>query len=352
MVRPRLRDLGISIGRFETGPYNAITDIAGVSVGHTTLISDTPRIARTGVTVILPRQTDVGRDHCFAGFHSFNGNGEMTGTHWLKESGLLISPIALTSTHYVGIAHQALVEYSSVHGLANMWSLPVVAETYDGFMNDAGAFHLTREDVFAALNSASSGAVAEGNVGGGTGMVCHDFKGGIGTSSRVVQGLQSSHTVGVLVQANYGNRDLLRIDGVHVGKGIPHSLTPLPDWKSPQGAPTSSIIIVIATDAPLLPLQCTRLAQRATVGLSRVGGVGSNGSGDIFIAFSTHNHVYNGAEALQHADWLPHPQLNGLFEAVAEATEEAILNALCAAETMTGFKGRTVHGLPHDIVNH
>ena len=348
MTRPRLRDLGINIGSFPPGPHNAITDVPGVAVGHTTLIHDAPRIARTGVTVILPRATDVGRDHCFAGFHSFNGNGEMTGTHWLKESGLLVSPIALTSTHYVGIAHQALVEYSSQHGFANTWSLPVVAETYDGFLNDADAMHLKPAHVLQAIKSASAGAVAEGNVGGGTGMVCHEFKGGIGTSSRIVKTDNGPFTVGVLVQANYGLRRHLRVDGVPVGARIPHTDVPVPNWKASPITPTSSIIIVIATDAPLLPGQCDRLAQRATVGLSRVGGVGFNGSGDLFLAFSTANPVPNGETEILNARWLPHAHMNPLFEGVAEATEEAILNALCAAETMTGHKGRVAHALPTD----
>ena len=222
MTRPRLRDLGISIGSFPPGPHNAITDVPGVSVGHTTVIHDAPRIARTGVTVILPRETDVGRDHCFAGFHSFNGNGEMTGTHWLKESGLLVSPIALTSTHYVGIAHQALVEYSSQHGFANTWSLPVVAETYDGFLNDADAMHLKPAHVLQAIKSASAGAVAEGNVGGGTGMVCHEFKGGIGTSSRVVQTDNGPFTVGVVIA---GLVPLSPVNRISVSRPKPNSST-------------------------------------------------------------------------------------------------------------------------------
>ena len=276
----------------------------------------------------------------------------MTGIHWLKESGFLISPIALTNTHSVGVAHQALVEYSSKHGFADMWSLPVVAETYDGYLNDADAFHLTREHVFDAIHNARSGTVSEGNVGGGTGMICHDFKGGIGTSSRLVEIEGSPYSVGVLVQSNYGNRNSLRVDGVPFGRMITPEHTPVPHLKLPTQpeAVSSSIIVIVATDAPLLPLQCTRLAQRATVGLSRVGGTGNNGSGDLFLAFSTHNHVVNGARSVQSAAWLPQPHLSRLFEAVAEATEESILNALCAAETMTGFKGRIVYELPQEAL--
>ncbi len=348
MTRPRLRELGIGIGRFAPGPNNAITDVPGIQVGHTTLIFDEPRIARTGVTVIVPRDGEIGLDHCFAGFHSFNGNGEMTGIHWVNESGLLVSPIALTSTHCVGVAHQALVKHSLSHGFANTWVLPVVAETFDDFLNDATAFHLTEAHVFDALRSASGGPVAEGNVGGGTGMVCHEFKGGIGTSSRVIATPNGPFTVAALVQANYGTRELLRVDGVPVGARISAEHTPLPNWRAQAAAPTSSIIVIIATDAPLLPVQCKRLAQRATVGLARVGGVGNNGSGDLFLAFSTGNHIPNGATDMMPASWLPHAQLNGLFEGVAEATEEAILNALCAAETMTGAEGRKAYALPTD----
>lgn len=353
-ARARLRDLGITIGRHPTGPHNAITDVPGVKVGHTTLIYDQPRIARTGVTAIIPRD-DIGRDHCFAGFHSFNGNGEMTGVHWINESGLLSTPIAITATHYVGVAHRALVEYSTGHGFAHTWSLPVVAETYDGFLNDAEYFHLTTEHVFAALKSASSGPVAEGCVGGGTGMICHEFKGGIGTASRVITLKSGAFTLGVLVQTNYGSRELFRVDGVPVGQRISHNDAPLPSWDddghSANAAPNvatggSSIIVIIATDAPLLPGQCKRLAQRATVGLARVGGVGHNGSGDLFLAFSTGNHLPSRPETVQQVGLLPQHQLNDLFDGVAEATEEAILNALCAAETTTGLYGRTVHALP------
>ena len=349
--RARLRELGIVIGRHPTGRHNAITDVPGVKVGHTTLVYDEPRIARTGVTAIIPRN-DIGRDHCFAGFHSFNGNGEMTGVHWINESGLLTTPIAITATHYVGVAHRALVEYSAGHGFANTFSLPVVAETYDGFLNDADYFHLTPPHVIAALESASDGPVAEGCVGGGTGMICHEFKGGIGTASRQVALKSGTFTVGVLVQANYGDRDLFRVDGVPVGRLLSRDLAPLPLWDddltpAPNlGTSGSSIIVIIATDAPLLPLQCRRLAQRATVGIARVGGVGHNGSGDLFLAFSTANHMPNRPETVQQVSTLPQHHLNDLFDGVAEATEEAILNALCAAQTTTGIYGRTVHALP------
>ena len=345
-MRPRLRDLGITVGQFPTGEFNAITDVPGVKVGHTTLSCDEPRVARTGVTMILPRE-DIWHNHVFAGYHNFNGCGEMTGIPWLQEFGLLMAPIGLTNTHQVGVVRDALVEYAVQQGYTTTSLLPVAAETYDGWLNDINAFHVTKEHVLAALDAAQSGPVPEGNVGGGTGMICHGFKGGIGTSSRVVEGENGRYTIGALVQANYGSRAQLRIDGAPVGKLIPDEHTPTPAHAAPD--PASSIIIVVGTDAPLLPIQCNRLAQRATVGLARVGGTGHNGSGDIFLAFATGNalptseHIVVGGLNMVH-----HSQMNALFDATAEAVEEAILNALCTAETMVGFQGRTVHALPTD----
>jgi len=347
MTRARLRDLGITIGRLPTGPYNAITDVSGVLVGHTTIIRDEPRIARTGVTVIVPREGNIWHDNAFAGFHSFNGCGEMTGVHWLKESGLLCSPVAITCTHQVGTAHQALMKYGHKWDKNMVGALPVVAETWDGWLNDAYAFHITEEDVFKAMESALGGVPAEGCVGGGTGMICHDFKGGIGTSSRIVETKSGAFTVGALVQANHGGRDLFRIDGVPVGREIPASHTPLAWDDVPE---TSSIIVVAATDAPLIPTQCDRLAQRATLGLARTGGIGSNGSGDIFLAFATGNHFAGHNESLHEIKMMPHHHMTPLFEAVAEAVEEAILNVLTAAETTKGFKGRTAQAMPLDEV--
>ena len=352
--RPRLRDYGITIGTYPTGPNNAITDVAGVAVGHTTLIYDQPRVARTGVTVILPRPlVPAGsellyRSLCYAGYHPFNGNGEMTGVHWLAESGLLGGPVAITNTHQVGVVRDALVEHEITNYSETDWCLPVVAETFDGWLNDIAAFHLKKEDVFAAINAASSGVVAEGNVGGGTGMICHGFKGGIGTSSRLVETAGSQYTVAALVQANYGGIEQLRIDGVSVKKLLGDT------WDVGRPAkPTgmsSSIIVVIATDAPLLADQCKRLAQRATVGLARVGGTGNNGSGDIFLAFATGNHIPHGASAPINVQTLPASQMSELMNATADAVQESILNALCAAETMTGFEGRTVYALPIENV--
>ena len=343
MTRSRLRDLGITIGTYPTGPYNAITDVPGVWVGHKTLIYDEPRLARTGVTVIVPREGAIWKDHAFAGFHSFNGCGEMTGLPFIEEFGVLSSPIAITNTNQVGLAHQAIVAYGAGQHYGFAFKLPVAAETYDGWLNDIDAFHLTEAHVREALDSAAGGPVAEGNVGGGTGMICHDFKGGIGTSSRVVDDESGRYTVGALVQANHGDRALLRVDGVPVGREIGPDHTPLPWHEPPKGG---SIIVVMAMDAPLLPDQCKRLARRATVGLARVGSVGHNTSGDIFLAFATGNHVPAGARAPFDIKVLPH--LNPFFEAVAEVVEESILNALTAAETMTGFNGHTAHALPLD----
>jgi D-aminopeptidase len=345
MTRARLRDLGITIGTMPTGPYNAITDVPGVWVGHCTLIYDEPRVARTGVTVIVPREGTIWEDNAFAGFHSFNGCGEMTGLAFVEEFGLLTSPIAITNTNQVGLAHQAIVEYGANKHGGFAFKLPVVAETYDGWLNDIDAFHLKAEHVRQALDSARSGPVTEGNVGGGTGMICHDFKGGIGTSSRVIEAPSGKYTVGVLVQTNYGDRSLLRVDGVPVGREIGPEHTPEPGSEPPVAG---SIIIIVATDAPLLPVQCKRLARRATVGLARVGGVGHNSSGDIFLAFATGNHLPARAGVALELKMLPHQHLDAFFDAVAEAVEEAILNALTAAETMTGFKGHTAYALPLD----
>ncbi|MBX3011688.1 MAG: P1 family peptidase [Caldilineaceae bacterium] len=347
MPRQRLRDLGIKIGEFPTGQYNAITDVSDIWVGHTTCIADEPRVARTGVTVIVPRQGEVYHDQCYGAYYSFNGNGEMTGIHWLEEGGLIGAPLAITNTHQVGLVRDALVDYEIQKNPENQWLLPIVAETYDGWLNDINAFHLTKADVLAALHSAQSGPVAEGNVGGGTGMICHQFKGGIGTASRLVATQSGNFTVGTLVQANYGARRHLRVNGAPVGQLINTDQVPPP---RPVHKADGSIIVIVATDAPLLPHQCKRLAQRATVGLARVGGTGYNGSGDIFLAFATGNHVPLTGNAPVAIHMLPNQQMDPLFDATAEAVEEAILNALCMAETMVGQQGRTAHALPLDLL--
>ena len=342
MARPRLRDLGIITGQLEPGPLNAITDVEGVKVGHSTLISDSPRVVRTGVTAIWPRSS-IWRDWCFAGFHSFNGNGEMTGVVWLAEQGLLAAPLCITNTMSVGVVRDAICAYAVEQGVDQPFHLPVTAETWDGWLSDAESFPVTQTMAFEALSGAKEGPVAEGCVGGGTGMICHEFKGGIGTASRRVKTAGTPYMVGALVQSNYGRRHLFRVNGVPVGLELNPEVVPTSRFPEPK----SSIIVILATDAPLIPIQCQRLARRATTGLAWVGGVGSNSSGDIFLAFSTGNTVHPD-ESVSQVRTLAPDAMTPLFEAAAEATEEAILNSMIAAETMTGFKGRTVHALPHD----
>ncbi len=356
-VRARVRELGIVIGSLPPGPLNAITDVAGVRVGYTTLIRGEGALVvgqgpvRTGVTVILPRPGAAGAaaDPLFAGYHVLNGNGEMTGLAWIEESGLLSSNVALTNTHSVGVVRDALIAHEVALGHTGTrqdWSLPVVAETFDGFLNDVNGMHVRPEHVFAAIESARDGPVAEGCVGGGTGMICHGFKGGTGTASRRLPPAEGGWTVGVLVQANYGVRRLFRLDGVPVGQVIGPAEVPEP-WSPPSD--TGSIIVIAATDAPLLPAGCRRLAQRATIGLARMGGVGANSSGDLFLAFSTANQGLGPAAGDVRpltVRTLPNSAMTVLFEAVAEAVEEAIANALCMAVTTTGVDGHTAHALP------
>jgi D-aminopeptidase len=334
-----------------TGEFNAITDVAGVKVGYSTLIRDTPRIVRTGVTAVWPRGPEIWTDYVFAGTFSFNGNGEMTGLPWLAEQGTLGAPIGITNTYQVGLVRDAICALAVRDGASQLFHLPVVAETYDGWLSDIASFALKEEHALAAFDAAvGAGPIAEGNVGGGTGMICHEFKGGTGTASRVVSEDGVSYTVGALVQANYGLRELLRVDGVPVGREIGPEIVPAHrSGRHPAGpkADASSIIVVLATDAPLLPIQCQRLARRATTGLAWAGGIGDNGSGDIFIAFSTANHIGQN-ERIANVRMLAPDAMTKLFRAAAEATEEAILNALCMAETMTGRDGRVVHALPLD----
>jgi D-aminopeptidase len=364
----RLRELGLGVGSGTPGPENAITDVAGVMVGHTTLISgDGPLDSgrgpvRTGVTVIRPAPGYVRESPLCAGVHTLNGNGELTGTAWISESGLLTTPIALTNTHSVGVVRDALAAIDSADGRARTggralyWSMPVVGETYDGVLSDIEGAHVRADHVAAAYQAAASGPVAEGSVGGGTGMICHEFKGGIGTASRVLAESAGGWRVGVLVQANHGARPDLRVDGVPVGRFLPSSVVPVPGDYAPGGRlepGTGSIIVVIATDAPVLGDQCRRLAQRAAIGIGRAGGGTSDSSGDIFVAFSTARqpvpaeYFLSGTQlpAVIELRALPHDRLSPLFAAVAEATEEAILNALLAAGDMTGRDGVTAHGL-------
>ncbi|MGH2456388.1 MAG: P1 family peptidase [Candidatus Limnocylindria bacterium] len=356
----RARDLGIAPGLMPPGPLNAITDVAGLRVGHVTLVrGDGPLVVgqgpvRTGVTVILPRDGEISSRPLFAGSHTLNGNGEMTGLEWVRESGMLTTPIGLTNTHSVGVVRDALVAASVAAGPPGeprggpRWSLPVVAETWDGLLNDVDGQHVRAEHVMSALAAASGGPVPEGSVGGGTGMKAFGFKAGIGTASRVVDASAESYRVGVLVQANHGRRERLLVDGVPVGQVLPLEVIPGPD---PAVAEGGSIIAVVATDAPLLPHQCRRLAQRAALGVARGGGGGEHSSGDIFLAFATGNRELPPAEAAPGpaaVRMLPDEQISQLFWATIEATEEAVLNALVAAETMTGRDGITVHSLPHD----
>jgi D-aminopeptidase len=327
----RARDLGIAIGDGTPAPLNAITDVAGVRVGHTTLIEGDA--VRTGVTIIVPPDTPV-----FAGCHRLNGNGELTGLEWVRESGLLTTPIGITNTFSVGVVRDAIAAASADE---DAWSLPVVGETFDGFLNDIRGQHVTTEHASAALRNALDGEVEEGNVGGGTGMICHEFKGGIGTSSRTVK----NYVVGVLVQANYGRRERFRVDGVPVGKLIGDRI-PLP--QSPNGD-WGSIIGVVAADAPLLPHQCDRLAQRAGLGVGRMGGTAAHSSGDLFFAFATGNRQLDG-EGEVTLRMLSDTEITPFYDAVIEATEEAILNAMLAAETMTGRDGNTVYALEPELL--
>ena len=366
-TKQRARELGLPIGG-TAGPLDAITDVAGVEVGHTTLISGNGALVvgkgpvRTGVTVVHPRGK-ANTDPVFGAWFTLNGNGEMTGTTWLQESGFLEGPIAITNTHSVGSVHSAILQWQVNRPGQQPWGLPIVAETYDGSLNDINGFHVKLEHVVAALDGARGGAVQEGNVGGGTGMVCHGFKGGIGTSSRKLDAAAGGYTVGVLVQCNYGARRELRIAGVPVGEEITDLVAciassettvrgrprcgqpPAPTPNDDHGA--GSIIIVVATDAPLLPHQLKRLATRAALGVGRMGGKGENSSGDIFIAFSTAN-ARAAADSVTQVAMLPNNRINALFYATVQATEQAITNAMLAAETMTGANDLRVYALPHD----
>jgi len=360
----RAREAGIRIGLLDPGPLDAITDVPGVRVGHETLIAgEGPLVVgrgpvRTGVTVILPRPEHAWDAPLFAGCHTLNGAGEMTGLEWLRESGTLSGPVAITNTHSVGVVRDALIAYEAEmravdgSGGGHWWSLPVVAETYDGTLNDINGMHVRAAHVRRALDSAASGPVAEGNVGGGTGMICFGFKGGIGTASRVVGREAGGYTVGALVQANYGRRERLRIDGVPVGEAIPTSEVPRPARPDAPPPGSGSIIVVLATDAPLLPRQCDRLAQRAGLGVARTGGGDGNTSGDIFLVFSTGNAGLpaehgSGIPVRSSVEMLANVYLSELLAAAIEATEAAIVNALWAAETMVGRDGIVAHGLDH-----
>jgi D-aminopeptidase len=353
----RARDLGIPFDG-TPGPFNAITDVTGVEVGYTTLISGEGKLevgkgpVRTGVTAIIPRGHDSLNDPVYAGVFSLNGNGEMTGTAWVEESGFLEGPVVITNTHSVGVARDAVIAWRIQHGAADntgyWWSLPVVAETWDGWLNDINGFHVKPEHVAHALDSAHGGAIEEGSVGGGTGMICYEFKGGVGTASRKIdmkadkKGSAQTFNVGVFVQANCGRRSQLTIAGVPVGKEIPGEV-----YKEEAG----SIIIVVATDAPLLPHQLKRLARRAALGLARTGSVSGNGSGDLFIAFSTANSKVANPDQISHSvETIPNDLMDPIFAGVVQATEEAIVNALIDNHDMTGRNNHRVPALPHERV--
>jgi L-aminopeptidase/D-esterase-like protein len=353
--KPRARDLGVPFDG-TPGPLNAITDVAGVTVGHTTLLSGEGKLevgkgpVRTGVTAVLPRGKDAHDTGVFAGWWSLNGNGEMTGTTWVEESGFLVGPVMITNTHSVGVVRDAVIQWTvakrNIAQNDDWWSLPVVAETWDGWLNDINGFHVKPEHAFHALEEAHAGPVEEGAVGGGTGMICNGFKGGIGTSSRKLDEKNGGFTVGVLVQCNYGSRQNFRVAGIPVGREIPSEdpYAMVPGDITERG----SIIVIVATDAPLLPHQLKRLARRVSLGLGRNGSISGNGSGDIFIAFSTAN---QGAAATDHIVDLrmfPNDKMDPIFAATVEATEEAVINAMVAATSMTGVDNHHVSALPHD----
>ena len=347
-TKPRARDLGVPFDG-TPGALNAITDVKGVEVGHSTLISGSGKLkvgegpVRTGVTAILPRGKDS-QDAVFGGWFTLNGNGEMTGTTWLEDSGFLEGPVMITNTHSVGVVRDAVIAWRVKHGAPDeegyWWSLPVVAETWDGELNDVNGFHVKPEHAWHALDTAKGGAVEEGSVGGGTGMICNEFKGGIGTSSRVLDQKDGGYTVGVLVQCNYGQRNQLRIAGVPVGREISERAVRKED--------VGSIIVVVATDAPLIPTQLKRVARRVSLGLGRDGSFSGDSSGDIFIAFSTANPGAGSPKGIHDLKMLPNDQLNPLFLATVQATEEAVINAMVAAEPMKGINDYEVIALPHD----
>jgi len=361
-ARVRARDLNVVVGTLPTGRLNAITDVAGVLVGHATIVRGDGRLkvgegpVRTGVTAVLPRR-DIWFNGVYAATHTLNGDGEMTGTHWIRDRETLMHPVLITNTGSVGTVHEAEIAFMNERHPSRDWAfLPVVGETWDGTLNDVRGQHVKKEHVFAAIDAAKDGAVVEGNVGGGTGMICYGFKGGIGTSSRRVPESAGSYTVGVLVQANFGRRPELTVAGVPVGREIA-DLTPEINREGGAAGDINvdhegSVIVVVATDAPLSSRQLERLAQRAALGLARTGSTSGNTSGDIFVAFSTGNTVPQSSDSRTLSATFVSPEstatLNPLFQAVVEATEESVLNALTKAETMTGINGNKVHALPYD----
>jgi L-aminopeptidase/D-esterase-like protein len=354
-AKPRARDLGIPFDG-TPGALNAITDVPGVTVGHTTLISGEGKLqvgkgpVRTGVTAVLPRGKDSINDPVFGAWWSLNGNGEMTGTTWLEESGFLTGPVMITNTHSVGVVRDAAIQWRVLHGQEgpdnDWWSLPVVAETWDGVLNDINGFHVKAEDAIHAIDTAAAGPVQEGNVGGGTGMVCNEFKGGIGTASRALTAKDGGYTVGVLVQCNFGRRPNLRIAGVPVGREIPEGTVYSSDLVGDNEY--GSIIVIVATDAPLMAHQLKRVCRRVSLALGRLGSISGNGSGDIFVAFSTANPGAAAPDRVVDLKMMPNDKIEPIFAATVQATEEAVVNAMIAAETMTGIDNHRVMAIPHD----
>ena len=354
-AKPRARDLGIPFDG-TPGAFNAITDVAGVTVGHTTLISGEGKLqvgkgpVRTGVTAVLPRGKDSINDPVFGAWWSLNGNGEMTGTTWLEESGFLTGPVMITNTHSVGVVRDAAIQWRVLHGQEgpdnDWWSLPVVAETWDGILNDINGFHVKAEDAIHAIDTAAAGPVPEGNVGGGTGMVCNEFKGGIGTASRKLTEKDGGYTVGVLVQCNFGRRPNLRIAGVPVGREIPEGTVYSSDLVGDNEY--GSIIVIVATDAPLMAHQLKRVCRRVSLALGRLGSISGNGSGDIFVAFSTANPGAALPNRVVDIKMLPNDKIEPIFAATVQGTEEAVVNAMIATETMTGIDNHRVMAIPHD----
>ncbi|MFW0754234.1 P1 family peptidase [Pseudomonas sp. H11T01] len=353
----RARELGIRLGLGTPGQFNAITDVPGVRVGHSTLKTEiNGKQVRTGVTLIQPRASHARLQPCFAGCHVLNGNGDATGLEWIREAGLLATPLAITNTHSVGVVRDALValEHDNLADPSVYWCMPVVMETYDGMLNDIWGQHIGPQQVLEAMTNAEAGPVQEGAVGGGTGMICHEFKGGIGTSSRKLSAQQGGWTVGALVQANHGKREELRVDGYPVGR----KLTDIPSPFDEKGTPgMGSIVVILATDAPLLPHQCQRLAQRASIGIARTGGGTEDSSGDIFLAFATGNQNlppadYGRKDLPQSTplEMLNNDHISPLFSAAAEAVEEAIINALLAGEPMSTAGGTLIPALDAEVL--
>ncbi len=348
MTKPRARDLGIPFDG-QPGTHNAITDVSGVTVGYSTIIEGDS--ARTGVTIIHPRGS---KEHIpvYAGVHSFNGNGEMTGAAWIEEGGLLEGPIGITNTHSVGIVRDTIIAWQAKNdALYQKWSCPVVGETADGWLNDMNSFHVKEHHVMNALDSAKGGMIDEGNIGGGTGMLCYEFKGGTGTASRKLPEKLGGWTIGVLAQVNFGRRYQLTIAGALVGQHLLDG-APFTNGENPFKQDDGSLIVIIATDAPLLPHQLKRLAKRATIGMARTGSMGGNGSGDIFLAFSTANSeaIHGDEIGLSHIQILSNDHIDPILFSAAYATEEAIINAMIAAEDMSGQNQVNIKALPHDEV--